>query len=524
MADAASSHPTRFSMPSVLRPAQLTYDADTIEVQVITATKFRTSTQLFLFCPIDVDAEQLEHRNRADKAIDAVNAAAFHCLRRRSSDGHAISEMSRAASTANFGIVYEWQKPPMYRAVLLARKEELRSSGIGTCGEHLTEWNILIAVLNHMVHRSSWKNLEAAASVPSQDTNSTIKQLKKSLKERRKKHASFNGATQFSKLTSERQDSLGLGRRRSGSFFRLGGSFWNNRKTGGSAAAAIECGDDLPRNDGREQPLTFEQEFKEVSRVTADASGAVRKMIADGWMDPASLSSPVSRTSRSRFGHAPLRCAPVALSSQSNILFADMPSGLSDIRDRLMSFERLKVAGLSLIAKCTPGSRLPVANGGDSRIGEALEHLCKAVDDCDTAASLLKAVKVLMLDVGNGDAIQTDRVARSAAHLTKLYLRRTLSCFTDSSLAVYDSSKISTTEILGSNAKFLPPLKYCLSEEFKKSVYSVPNQLVESELTEGETVSDEVSSDRSWQNQSIHARDMIEFCRSLSALQGGRKL
>jgi hypothetical protein len=50
-----------------------------------------------------------------------------------------------AVSSARGGFKYEWQEPPLFKAVLEARVDELREAGLSVWDGSMAEWHALVS-------------------------------------------------------------------------------------------------------------------------------------------------------------------------------------------------------------------------------------------------------------------------------------------------------------------------------------------------------------------------------------------
>lgn len=109
-------------------------------------TAFRDDRARHSFLPIDEVAELREHEriSRAIAAAAAFAAAgagpatAYNTSGRRNpvakwggaGSDEVVASVTKAATKASGGYAYEWQKPPLFKAVMQARLNRLRSSDL----------------------------------------------------------------------------------------------------------------------------------------------------------------------------------------------------------------------------------------------------------------------------------------------------------------------------------------------------------------------------------------------------------
>eukprot|EP00729_Bicosta_minor_P016872 gene16872-33734_t len=146
------------------------------EIRYVSSKSFQAMPSNFLFFPVDMLAEHRAHAELSERVARAAMLAkpsrevpgAGAAASTPNSYGSiaenamvaAVTAVASATTEASGGFTYPWQAPPMYKAILTARMNELRKLDLlGHGGVLLAEWTALVAALDaalryERVHRS----------------------------------------------------------------------------------------------------------------------------------------------------------------------------------------------------------------------------------------------------------------------------------------------------------------------------------------------------------------------------------
>eukprot|EP00038_Savillea_parva_P003719 m.129366 g.129366 ORF g.129366 m.129366 type:complete len:1292 (+) comp11260_c0_seq1:744-4619(+) len=138
--------------PTPRTARKATIEDETVrELRALTAVCFRTGGSFF-FKPINEKDEMAENTRMAIQAAQTALGAVPHeptDANTTNLDGTTAAEKTvEALKTLHGGVRYPWQEPPLYKAVLEARRDELREVGLSDRDGTLEEWNALVGVLD----------------------------------------------------------------------------------------------------------------------------------------------------------------------------------------------------------------------------------------------------------------------------------------------------------------------------------------------------------------------------------------
>eukprot|EP00039_Didymoeca_costata_P026712 m.16460 g.16460 ORF g.16460 m.16460 type:complete len:783 (-) comp5707_c0_seq1:221-2569(-) len=238
----------------------------TQELHSITGNAFREDSVRHGFVPIDLETERKEY----ERISSAVAAATVKASQRpeinfaRMQSAQDVAEtVANAATEASGGYTYEWQRPPLYKVVLLARMEKLREEDLmANGGVLLAEWHALIGTLDACLRH---------------DLETEDKKKQDSLEKASKKEQL--------KATSSKRSFFGRSRdkgRQSTSPSKPRDSSQDTRENDSNDT---DSSDGNNRNEGSVINLSLKERKDDALSHKIPRQSLAGKMISNGWMD-----------------------------------------------------------------------------------------------------------------------------------------------------------------------------------------------------------------------------------------------